>query len=292
MALRGCIVVSCYSRPDAFRTLLRSIYAQRDSDTIHKIFYIQKSSHDLLTLIEEWEDKNRSLIVIEAESDSPLENINLNRWKSQVIAFDIMKFDWALIVEEDVELHPSAVAFVTKIMDSFFSNSRFVGCNLGSYEIEGVHGDYSILTAGLHGQASALPRSTWLKIKKRVNTKKLATYAYDWLVEPVHRDGFTITTNRSMFIDNGWFSSTHAPRNPNDIHYERLKLSYGEVSKSVSSFSPLHKNIPHSWPKTYPQKKSLYQYKFQSIKHLWEFSILRVLFHKWLKSSRFFSIRP
>jgi hypothetical protein len=278
--MRGSVVVSCYSRPEAFEKLVASIYSNYGVNELKKIFLVQDSREDLNTIIETYQDKETLIINAPAFADSPLANINFNRFHSQVIAFDILRSDWSLIIEEDVELNTNVIFFVQEIMKSFMSDKYFRGINLGSYELEGDLGDYSIVNQGIHGQASAIPRRTWSEIKKKVSHANLYKDAYDWIVEPIFRNGFVVVPNRSLFLDHGWVFPTHAPSDSSAPHYLKLESSYRQSNSRLMKSKISQKQITHTWFGTQTYRDSPFFLLLIRVKNLWIYSQMRKSLHR------------
>lgn len=197
-----------------------------------------------------------------------------------------MQSDWSLVVEEDVQLSIQAITFVKHLMNLFFEEERFRGINLGSYETSGLPGEFSVVSQGLHGQASALTSKTWKKIKKRVNKKDLEKHAYDWLVEPIYREGFVLVPNRSFFIDHGWSMPTHAPSNPQAPHYQKLAASFIDSKDSLGPNSIRWKQIQHTWFGTNDVIEGSLRRGLLRIRNLWVYSKWRLKAHVLLRIIR------
>ena len=278
--LKGSIVVACYSRPESFEKLVKSIYGNYGIGLIEKVFLVQESKWDLNEILEKWRDRNTSIVNIPPFGDTPLTNINFNRWHSQVIAFDFMKCDWSLLVEEDIELNENSITFVNGVMGRHMAQKDFRGINLGSYESSGPLGQYSVLNQGIHGQASAIPRLTWQRIKQNVSATDLQKYAYDWLVEPIIRSGYVVVSNRSLFLDHGWSMPTHAPTDPNDPHYLKLRRSFLTSSEKLNDEEIVQNQISHTWFGTRNYAQSFTTRLFRKVRNLWNFSKFRLRVHR------------
>ena len=246
---------------------------------MNKIFLVQKSGVNLTEIIDKRKDKKTTVIEIPPASNSALVNINMNRWNSQIIAFDLMQSDWSLVLEEDIQLSLQAISFVTHLMNLYFYEEDFRGINLGSYETSGSIGEYSLVNQGLHGQGSALTSKTWKQIKNQVRPIDLGKYAYDWLVEPVYRDGFVLVPNRSLFIDHGWSMPTHAPRDPSAPHYQKLTSSFIESTECLNATSIRHIQIQHTWFGTKDYVDGLLRKNYLRIANLWNYSKIKYRFH-------------
>ena len=253
---------------------------------MNKIFLVQKSGVNLTEIIDKRKDKKTTVIEIPPASNSALVNINMNRWNSQIIAFDLMQSDWSLVLEEDIQLSLQAISFVTHLMNLYFYDEDFRGINLGSYETSGSIGEYSLVNQGLHGQGSALTSKTWKQIKNQVRPIDLGKYAYDWLVEPVYRDGFVLVPNRSLFIDHGWSMPTHAPSDPKAPHYEKLAASFVDSGSALVPESISHNQIQHTWYGTKEISSGYLKRKFSSIANSWRYSKFRLRAHEILRNSR------
>ena len=163
------------------------------------------------------------------------------------LCFKILKCDWVLAIEDDVELGFDSVTFVSTLFLEYKSRLGFRGINLGSYEQGkevGTH-EYSLLSYGLHGQAAAITKKTWSHFDSNQLLSNASTKPLDSAMETYLKTGFMVTPNRSRYADNGW-NGTHAPKNPDDPYYQKLRGSWiGPNPFPVSKYRL--NQINHSW---------------------------------------------
>jgi hypothetical protein len=132
-----------------------------------------------------------------------------------------------LAVEDDIELGTDAIRFVSEMFQVHQKKVLFRGVNLGSFELEGqvsLEG-FSRLSYGLHGQAAAISKRTWRHFSPKKLIKNARTTPLDSAMENFLKMGYMVTPNRSRYLDNGW-NGTHAPKDPNDSYFKKLRKSW------------------------------------------------------------------
>jgi hypothetical protein len=158
-----------------------------------------------------------------------------------------MLFDWVIAVEDDIELAPDAIEFVMQVHERYKNKKMYRGINLGSLEApETVEiNTYSLLSYGIHGQASAIPRKTWSRFNSGKAVVESISSPLDSLMESFLKTGFMVTPNRSRFKDNGW-NGTHAPKDPKDSYYKNIEDSWtGYKMETIDRY--IRVDHQHTW---------------------------------------------
>jgi hypothetical protein len=243
---QGAVLVVAFDRAGELRKCLSSVVMQTGLDCPLIVFH-QIGNQSVKEVIEEYGSEIHKLVSFTHMGETPLENININRILGYEYCFRILKVKWVLAVEDDIELGADAVKFVSEIMHSHRKRISFRGVNLGSFEIEGYASldGYSRLSYGLHGQASAITQRTWKHFRRKNLIEKANRKPLDSAMEFYLKLGYMVTPNRSRYLDNGW-NGTHAPKNPNDTYFKKLRRSWvGSEPFFVNRYR--HQQIAHSW---------------------------------------------
>lgn len=243
---RGAVLVVAFDRPSELRKCLNSIVGQFECDYPLIVFH-QIENRSVKEVIDEFESSIHRRISFTRLGDTPLENININRILGYEYCFRVLKCEWVLAVEDDIELGSDAVKFVSEMMRTHRKRFLFRGVNLGSFETKDLASldGYSRLSYGLHGQASAITQRTWKHFRRKNLIEKAKTTPLDSAMEFYLKLGYMVTPNRSRYLDNGW-NGTHAPRNPNDAYFKKLRTSWvGNEPLFVHRYR--HQPITHSW---------------------------------------------
>jgi len=242
----GAVLVVAFDRPDELRKCLSSIVNQTGLNCPLIVFH-QIGNKSVKEVIDEYESRIQGLVSFTRLGETPLENINLNRILGYEYCFRILKSEWVLAVEDDIELGSDAIKFVSEMFHIHKKKALFRGVNLGSYETDdraSLEG-YSRLSYGLHGQAGAIRKQTWDHFTRKNLIKKAKTVPLDAAMENFLKIGFMVTPNRSRYADNGW-NGTHAPKNPNDSYFKKLRKSWvGNELFLVDKYQ--HQQIAHHW---------------------------------------------
>lgn len=246
-AKQGAILLATYSRPDELEMCLKSLTNQlaRVEPVIVVIF--QRGNLQVQRVLEKFRADIHYIFETDALGASPLENINFNRILGYELCFEYLKFDWVLAVEEDIVISNDSFDFCNEAMTKYWKNPFFRGVNLGSYEKMNVADKptYSLISYGLHGQASAITKPTWDRLPKNTLRKFARIDGFDGQVENFLKIGFFVTSNSSRYLDYGW-NGTHASRDKHDNYYQRLRESWaGDVSVLPDKY--LHMQVTHNW---------------------------------------------
>lgn len=242
----GVVLVVAFDRSNELRKCLSSIVNQTGLKCPLVVFH-QIGNQSVKQVIDEFERDIYKLVSFTSLGETPLENININRILGYEFCFQILKSEWVLAVEDDIELGGDAIRFVSEMFQVHQKKFLFRGVNLGSFELKN-HASldgYSRLSYGLHGQAAAISKRTWVHFNRKKLIRKASTVPLDGAMENFLKMGYMVTPNRSRYLDNGW-NGTHAPKDPNDLYFKKLRKSWvGSDPIFVESYQ--HRQISHSW---------------------------------------------
>jgi hypothetical protein len=247
LAKQGAILLATYSRPDELEKCLKSLTNQlaRVEPVIVVIF--QRGNIQVQRVLEKFRQDIHYLFETDALGTSPLENINFNRILGYELCFEYLKFDWVLAVEEDIVISNDSFEFCNEAMTKYWKHPLFRGVNLGSFEKMNVVNKhtYSLISYGMHGQASAITKFTWDRLPKDRLRKSSSNDGFDGQVENFLKIGFFVTPNSSRYLDYGW-NGTHASQDKRDNYYQLLRESWaGDVSVLPDNY--LHMQVTHNW---------------------------------------------
>jgi len=245
--MRLSVVITTFSRPKLFEKCLKSVCAANYKKNFKIIVIQQKGNEALEKIIKKNEKKIDYLFKIDSLGRNPLENINLNRMLGNMFAYNILKDDFVLGIEDDSVLAPDALEFTKSIFFKYKNEKYFRGINLGSFENHENVGDnaYSILRYGLNGHAGGLSRETWQKFNERSLIRNSNSVPLDSMLENYVKTGFMVTPNKSRYVNYGW-DGTHGPKNPADDFYIKIDASFKSL-KTGSKFEYVNVNIKHNW---------------------------------------------
>jgi hypothetical protein len=207
--------------------------------------------------------------------------MNFNRWIALEKGFSEDNKDWILSVEEDIELAPDTLSFITQVFSKFSNNRKFRGINLGSVLSDPELLDtYSLQRFGVHGCGSVLTSRTWSIAKCSGAKMTLDKFALDGFLEGIAKSGFMVTPNVTLYLDCGWNSGTHNSHTGNEPHYINNRKSWQiRASRRVEEFHQYDIGIP--WRKDclpYDSKDNL-KYLIKGIYYvLNHFLISRLMF--------------
>jgi hypothetical protein len=244
--IQGAVLVVAFDRAKELRKCLTSIVNQTELNCPLVVFH-QIGNQSVKEVIDEFEPKIHKIVSFTRLGETPLENINTNRILGYEYCFQILNSEWVLAVEDDIELGGDAIRFVSEMFQVHEKKVWFRGVNLGSFELENkvsLEG-YSKLSYGLHGQAAAISKRTWRHFNPRKLLKSATTTPLDSAMENFLKMGYMVTPNRSRYLDNGW-NGTHAPKDPNDSYFKKLRKSWvGSNPFVVDRYQ--HQQMVHSW---------------------------------------------
>jgi glycosyltransferase involved in cell wall biosynthesis len=247
-ASKKCVVVSTFNRPEHLDRCLNSIVTATGFDDYNLVVLFQKGSHDVLKVLERYQESIDFLCTVNGENKSPLHNINWNRYSTYEIAFNLFNAEFVLGVEDDTVISSDALVFCDEIYAKYKDNRKFRGINLGSFEAPDntQPNTFSILRYGLHGQAGVITQRVWSSFSSGGIPGNIATEPLDSMLELRLKTGFMVTSNRSRYLDTGW-GGTHAPASQDDDYFVNLRKSWVGDEPGVNQF--FENNIRHSWRK-------------------------------------------
>ena len=245
MSYKGAIVLSAYSRISLFEKCLKSIYSATNSEKYKKILIVQNGNSEISKIAHKYFDQKTSIISLDGENRSALENICFNYWVALNTAFEINKCDWVLEIEDDTEIASDTFIFIENIMDNYFNNLKFRGINLGSTNDDiKYNNSYSLLRNSFHASQGVLTRHSWERINARRIRRQIGKFPLDWCVEPYWRTGFVVTPNVSRCMNYGWIGGTHVSNDPQQDLFVGLQNSWNS-HRPQENFHLV--NINHNW---------------------------------------------
>lgn len=237
---RYSIVVSCFSRADLLDTCLKSITTAEEFELFNLIVVHQVGHQAVSEVLEKYKNEIDFKLEVNSQLPTPLANINWNRMVSYQIAFESLNSEFALGIEEDVEISSDALDFAIWAHQNYKDKKDYRGVNLGSIAKNGDSSNYNLLRYGLHGQAGTITKETWHSLPHRLLKKRLLSHPLDGMFESYLKTGFMVTPVRSKYVDRGW-GGTHAPSDPSHKHYANVLDSFlsGTTLKYLeSAYSP------------------------------------------------------
>ncbi len=254
-SLKGAAIILTHSRSTLLEELFISIVNQIDLSDLSLIVVRQHGSEEVDAVLKKWKDKINVLIETDGSGNTVAENISRNRLAGYAVAFESLGVDWALTVEDDVLLGADAFQFSRFIMEKYFFNRKFRGINLGSKLPKTEVGEktYCKTRFGIYGQASALPVTTWNRMKKLNILKQARSGHWDAAMEFYMKTGFSIAPNNSRYLDRGW-GGTHLTSDQSDPYFKYLEKSFVNIS-STHTKKYFEKDLGYFW------RNDLRQYK-------------------------------
>jgi hypothetical protein len=226
------IVISCYSRANLLETCLRSITSAEKFELFNLIVVHQLGHQTVSEVLEKYKDKIDFKLEINSQLPTPLANINWNRMVSYELAFESLNSEFALGIEEDVEISSDALSFAIWAHQNYKHRRDYRGVNLGSIAKNGDSSNFNLLRYGLHGQAGTITETTWKSLPHILVKKRLLNHPLDGMFESYLKTGFMVTPVRSKYVDRGW-GGTHAPSDPSHEHYANVLESFMNTSSLI-----------------------------------------------------------
>ena len=238
------VVIFCHSRPELTKESLESFfYATGHSEW--KLIVVQHLGHtEMSRVLEQYCEKIDRLFTFDSISDHYLANINYSRIKGYEIAFDELKCEFVLGLEEDTSIAKDALLFLKAIFFRYRKRGDFRGVNLISYlksDPDLLH-TYSMRRFGLSGQAGAIPRKTWKRIDREKIKRLKASQEWASFIEPMMKSGFVIFSNQSRALDKGWGGTSDPESTSNHPHFVKLRQSWVSKHSCSAPFSLV--NLP------------------------------------------------
>jgi len=246
---RNSIVIFAYSRKELLEQSIQSVLNATSSAEWNKILVLQEGFPEVFELVLEHKQYFDSILFTKPKRKTTLGNINDNRILGTSIGFTHFNSQCVLGIEEDTKIAKDSLDFIAEMCKRYGHRRAFRGINLGSIEQQSeiTKSSYSLLRYGLHGQAGAITRNTWMKLDLERLYRNIETEGWDSVFEFTLKTGFMVTPNASRSLDRGW-AGTHSPTDPNHPHYVKMEKSWiAEYSGSPSSY--IHADLLHSWRK-------------------------------------------
>lgn len=278
----GVINLQTYSRPHLLSKCLSAIYSMEHSMEYDKIVVLQVGNKKVEELVYEFADNRTQILEVDGRNRTPLQNMNFNRWMALENAFSSPKRKWVFSIEEDVEVSRESLIFIDQVYRTYSTNRKFRGINLGSILSDPELIDtYSLQRFGVHGCGSVLTRKTWSIVKWSGVRSTLNKYPLDSAIEGIAKNGFMVTPNITMYLDNGWDSGTHNQSSGNEPHYVMNRESWKlRTSTFTEYFREYTTPIPWRYDCVLFEPKDNFKYLLKS--WLWQFNhfaIFRALFN-------------
>lgn len=248
--MKFVVVFFAFNRPNLLRMSVESFNNAEQSSHWQRILVWQRGFAEMkseVKLLENFFD-----LVVETRGDqlTTLSNINFNRIIGMRIAFEDLKADFVLGIEEDSMISNDSLVFIQSVYQKYKKSYKFRGVNLGSLESRAYNNlsGYTRLRYGLQGQAGGLTKNSWKTCKKLLSRFDDDKVGWDSAIEYYLKTGYMVTPNVSRMNDLGWNSGTHAPSNPDHSHYRLLRENWlDDLCREVNSYQEIP--IVHSWRK-------------------------------------------
>ena len=244
----GIIHLTTYSRPEILEKCLLSIYSARNSAQYKKIIVLQTGNSKVEKLIYTFADENTQVIKVTGIGNTPLQNMNKNRWIGLQSSFLRQGTEWVLCLEEDVEIHLDSLIFINQVFEVYRKNRHFRGINLASVCESDLSGEgFSLLRFGTHANAGVITRKTWNRLNRLWIDKTLNSFALDSSMEPSFRSGFIVAPNASLIIDYGNIGGTHISETENSDFFQKIRRSFEIRMRATSSSFNLNQHSHLNW---------------------------------------------
>lgn len=242
------VVFFAYSRPELLANSVNSFILSTNSSSWKRVLVWQSGFEEMKHKVEELRPSFDLIVETRGNQNTVLANINFNRLLGMRLAFNELKADFVLGIEEDAVISTDSLVFIEHIFEKFQGSRNFMGINLGSVEPRNEHDlrGYSRLRYGLQGQAGGLTKTAWKRCVKLLSAYENENVGWDSRLEFYLKTGFMVTPNVSRMNNFGWINGTHSPADSDHIHFQLLRLSVfeGRLSSDLA-----YEEIPiqHSW---------------------------------------------
>lgn len=215
------IVISTFRRTDQLQQCLSSISENENYDRANKLIIMQNVNSQAQNIINDFRDEKTSLISIDGNNRTSIQNINHNYWNGLNILFNFHDCDYVLMLEDDTVVSPDVLSFIDFIFLKYSKDKKFRGINLSSIETSPEMNDsFSKLRFGIHGYGWVIPLNTWKRMNNFLNRWLLKGIAFDGLFEHFCKTGFMITPNLSKMKNSGWMNGTHVTESAKEMYLE------------------------------------------------------------------------
>lgn len=249
-AMNLSVVFFAYSRPELLANSVNSFNLATNSSSWEKVLVWQSGFEEMRSKVQDLRSSFDLIVETKGNQNTVLANINFNRVLGMRLAFDELKADFVLGIEEDAVVSTDSLVFIEQICKKFQDARNFMGINLGSVEPRSEHDlkGYSRLRYGLQGQAGGVTKNAWKRCHGLLKAYDIENVGWDSRLEFYLKTGFMVTPNVSRMNDYGWINGTHSSADSNNIHFQLLRQSQFEGildSELVYEEIPIH----HTWRK-------------------------------------------
>ena len=244
------VVFFAHSRPELLANSVNSFNLATNSSSWNKVLVWQSGFEEMRSKVQDLRSSFDLIVETRGNKNTVLANINFNRVLGMRLAFDELKADFVLGIEEDAVISTDSLVFIEQICKRFQGTRNFMGINLGSVEPRNDHDlkGYSRLRYGLQGQAGGVTKIAWKRCYELLQAYDTENVGWDSRLEFYLKTGFMVTPNVSRMNDYGWINGTHSTADSDDIHFRLLRESQFE---GILDSDLVYEEIPtrHTWRK-------------------------------------------
>lgn len=263
-----------HRRPELLQKCIKSVNLALGGRDIKPYIFWQTSQTDTdlwtLNTLKEHSAHIKKIVTSNQIFQEPNKNIDRARIECLQELFAEPRIQFALILEDDVEISKDTFDFIEHTLSKHHNDSKFRGINLGSQELVSDCGGYSKVRYGIHGPASLISRITWNNSGLSSMNQIKQMEPWDSEVESYLKTGFMVTPNLSRYIDNG-INGTHADASGSK-YFDGLAASFAKLQECLGN-NPEYKlnNIKHSWRKDSHSYRRLMNwfYQFKKVTKNW-----------------------
>lgn len=223
------IFLATHTRVDLLDNCLSSIKSANNFSEYNFFIIFQGNNAETEAVLKRHNEVISKIIKVPGVSIDPIANINFNRIMGYRYAFEDLNSDFAVAIEDDVEIAKDSLMFIESMVARYGHDPKFGCINLMS---TGVRSNqefgYSKFRASLIGNGSAITKKTWEKLNSVQFNRRFELEPFDGAIEDWMKCKFCIFPNRSRILDFGW-SGTHQS-DPNSTHFQVNRISWiGEL---------------------------------------------------------------
>lgn len=255
---KRAIFLSTFTRSTLLEECIKSILSAQDRERYIFFLIQQGRNEENSRIIEKYLSQIDYVFSFEGKYESAIKNINYNRVKGYQIAFGRLNCDYAVAVEDDVEISRDALVFVDEMMAKFARHRNFGCVNLLSLgNPNELEEGFSIYRSPLIGQGSAINTKLWGAFIKNGVMGRIDSEPFDGAVEDLVKCKFSIFPNRSRILDKGW-EGTHST-NENDSYFVLNKQSWVSSPQVVHGYKHIQcdLNLRKDWV-SYKRRNNMY----------------------------------
>jgi hypothetical protein len=227
------VVIFCHSRAELVETAIRSFVNAQDSENWTLVIVQQLGHSEVDSVLQKYSSEIDYLHTFLPVSNHYLANINHSRLLGWEFSFTNLKANFVIGIEEDTSIARDLLVFSKFVFEKYGDHPKFRGINYISFlglDSKLLH-TYTVRRFGLSGQCGGLPARTW----KKFNLAHLRALGSkeEWAshIEPIMKSGFTVFSNQSRALDQGWGGTSNPKSVPADEYYIRQQSSWvGEHS--------------------------------------------------------------